>query len=217
MKSNLVRSNRALPSQFERLTVAVVVEPSRLVRSMPIGRLPHFANPPEAATLPACSGWFPKPVRGPCSRLCRVLKHSAPAVHRSQRCGETTAVIPRPVVLTAPSSEVHVCHRSPQLAWRVRAATLASSFVVGTCQARRADTLSFPVRRRTFSCWHSRDIRAGRLFLPTRIKPTHSYSAIPLLYINVAKATATIMAVISDPDSSIILRFLTSPLRAPQF
>ena len=70
---------------------------------MPVGALPHLAHPPEAATLPACPGWLRQVVRGPCSRLCRVFKYSAPAVHRRQRGGETSGVISRPVVLPAPS------------------------------------------------------------------------------------------------------------------
>lgn len=109
----------ALPSQFMRLRLAFVVEPRRLVRSMPVGALPHLAHPPKAATLPTYSGWLIQPVGGPCPRLCRVLKHSAPAVHRRQCSSEASAVVPWPVVFAAPSSVIHRRHRAPQLARRV--------------------------------------------------------------------------------------------------
>lgn len=119
--SNLVRAIRPIPAQLHRRIVAAVVEPCRLRCSMPVGALPHLADPAAIdAPLPADASGCSQPVHRPGAGFCRVFQHAAKSAHRVQRSRKTAAVVTRPVVFTAPSLVVDRRKRTPQLAGRVR-------------------------------------------------------------------------------------------------
>ena len=121
VKTNLVRPGWPVPSQFKRRVRAVVVKPSRFVRPVPVGALPNLAHPTAIdGSLPANPSRLRQSVRCPCLRFRRVFEHPAKAPHAIQRRSKTAAVIARLVVLAAPAGIVHVRHRAPQLAGRVR-------------------------------------------------------------------------------------------------
>lgn len=121
VKPDLMRSFRPLPSQFKRRVCTVIVEPRRFSCAVPVCALPHLANPlMQPCSLPSDTYRLRKPVGGKGTGFCWVLQHTAPLHNGAQRSRETAAVISGPVMVAAPSGVIHVRHRAPQLAWRVR-------------------------------------------------------------------------------------------------